>query len=38
MDLLITGFHEPRASQLHMLRALAGDQHLGRAFEDALAA
>lgn len=38
MDLLITGFHEPRASHLHMLRALAGHQHLGRAFEDALAA
>jgi len=38
IDLLITGFHEPRASHLHMLRALAGHQHLGRAFEDALAA
>ena len=38
MDLLITGFHEPLVSHLDMLRALAGDQHLGRAFEDALAA
>lgn len=37
IDGLLTGFHEPRASHLHMLRALAGDKHLCRAYSAALA-
>ena len=37
IDGLLTGFHEPRASHLHMLRALAGDEHLRRAYCSALA-
>lgn len=33
---LLTGFHEPRASHLQMLTALAGRDHLVRAYESAL--
>ncbi|PHN01046.1 S-adenosylmethionine:tRNA ribosyltransferase-isomerase [Flavilitoribacter nigricans] len=33
---LITGFHEPRASHLHMLEALAGRHHLEIAYRAAL--
>lgn len=38
IDGLLTGFHEPRASHLQMLQALAGNEHLGRAYEEALTA
>ena len=38
IDGLLTGFHEPRASHLQMLRALAGIKHLRRAYQEALAA
>jgi S-adenosylmethionine:tRNA ribosyltransferase-isomerase len=37
VDALITGFHEPRASHLLMLEALAGREHLERAYAAALA-
>lgn len=33
---LITGFHEPTASHLHLLEALAGRHHLGIAYQAAL--
>jgi S-adenosylmethionine:tRNA ribosyltransferase-isomerase len=33
---LLTGLHEPRASHLHLLAALAGDGHLRRAYAEAL--
>jgi S-adenosylmethionine:tRNA ribosyltransferase-isomerase len=33
---LLTGLHEPRASHLHMLAALAGDDHLRLAYAEAL--
>ena len=33
---LLTGFHEPEASHLHMLQALASRQHLQRAYQTAL--
>lgn len=33
---LLTGFHEPRASHLHMLTALADRNHLARAYNSAL--
>ena len=36
IDGLITGFHEPRASHLAMLEALAGPAHLAAAYEAAL--
>ena len=36
IDGLITGFHEPRASHLHMLEALAGREHLEIAYRAAL--
>ena len=35
-DGLLTGFHEPRASHLAMLEALAGRAHLQRAYAEAL--
>ena len=35
-DGLLTGFHEPRASHLAMLEALAGREHLKRAYAEAL--
>ncbi|QHT69946.1 S-adenosylmethionine:tRNA ribosyltransferase-isomerase [Rhodocytophaga rosea] len=37
-DALLTGFHEPRASHLHMLQALAGMDHLELAYQAAIAA
>ena len=36
VDGLLTGFHEPRASHLAMLEALAGRGHLARAYGEAL--
>ncbi len=33
---LLTGFHEPRSSHLHMLQALAGSEHLEHAYQLAL--
>ena len=35
---LLTGFHEPRASHLHMLQALAGFEHLEHAYSAAIEA
>jgi S-adenosylmethionine:tRNA ribosyltransferase-isomerase len=37
MDGLITGFHEPRATHLAMLAALAGQRHLQITYKQALA-
>ena len=37
VDGLLTGFHEPRASHLAMLEAIAGPAHLERAYAAALA-
>lgn len=37
VDGLLTGFHEPRASHLAMLEAIAGRRHLELAYEAALA-
>ena len=37
IDGLLTGFHEPRASHLQMLEAIAGCEHLRVAYEAALA-
>src|SRR5947209_13158 len=36
VDGLLTGFHEPRASHLAMLEAIAGRRHLERAYAAAL--
>lgn len=36
VDGLLTGFHEPEASHLLMLRALAGDRLLERVYAEAL--
>lgn len=36
VDALLTGFHEPKASHLSMLRAFASESHLERAYEAAL--
>ncbi|MBI2502429.1 MAG: S-adenosylmethionine:tRNA ribosyltransferase-isomerase [Candidatus Latescibacteria bacterium] len=36
VDALLTGFHEPRASHLAMLEALAGSAHLRLAYAEAL--
>jgi S-adenosylmethionine:tRNA ribosyltransferase-isomerase len=36
VDGLLTGLHEPRASHLAMLQALAGSEHVQRAYEEAL--
>jgi len=36
-DGLLTGFHEPKASHLHMLQGLAGYAHIERAYKAALA-
>ncbi|MFK7936460.1 MAG: S-adenosylmethionine:tRNA ribosyltransferase-isomerase [Saprospiraceae bacterium] len=33
---LLTGFHEPKASHLHMLQALAGVRHIARAYTAAI--
>jgi S-adenosylmethionine:tRNA ribosyltransferase-isomerase len=38
VDGLLTGFHEPRASHLAMLEAIAGRSHLERTYQAALAA
>ena len=38
VDGLLTGFHEPKASHLAMLEAIAGRRHLGAAYTAALAA
>ena len=38
VDGLLTGFHEPRASHLALLEALAGQEHLTRAYAVALEA
>ena len=38
VDGLLTGFHEPRASHLAMLEAIAGRPHLERTYQAALAA
>jgi S-adenosylmethionine:tRNA ribosyltransferase-isomerase len=37
VDGLLTGFHEPKASHLAMLEAIAGREHLRKAYEAALA-
>ena len=36
VDGLLTGFHEPRATHLAMLEAIAGKEHIARAYEAAL--
>lgn len=36
VDGLITGFHEPKASHLHMLETLCGQSHLHKAYEAAI--
>jgi S-adenosylmethionine:tRNA ribosyltransferase-isomerase len=36
VDALVTGFHEPRASHLALLEAVAGRRHLGIAYQAAL--
>jgi S-adenosylmethionine:tRNA ribosyltransferase-isomerase len=36
IDGLLTGFHEPRASHLNMLQAIAGLEHIDRAYQDAI--
>lgn len=36
VDSLLTGFHEPRASHLSMLEAIAGRSHLEKAYQTAL--
>lgn len=36
VDGLLTGFHEPRASHLHMLQSLAGFGHIDRAYRVAV--
>jgi S-adenosylmethionine:tRNA ribosyltransferase-isomerase len=38
VDGLLTGFHEPAASHLAMLSAIAGQAHLARAYRAALEA
>jgi S-adenosylmethionine:tRNA ribosyltransferase-isomerase len=37
IDGVLTGFHEPRASHLHMLQSLAGFEHIERAYQTAIA-
>jgi S-adenosylmethionine:tRNA ribosyltransferase-isomerase len=37
VDGLLTGFHEPKATHLEMLSAIAGEDHLRRAYHAALA-
>ena len=36
IDGLLTGFHEPKASHLHMLQSLAGFEHIDRAYKAAI--
>jgi S-adenosylmethionine:tRNA ribosyltransferase-isomerase len=38
VDGLLTGFHEPRATHLAMLQAIAGQQHIALAYREALRA
>jgi S-adenosylmethionine:tRNA ribosyltransferase-isomerase len=38
VDGLITGWHEPEASHLQMLEAIAGPELLGRSYDEALSA
>lgn len=38
IDGLLTGFHEPRASHLNMLQAVAGFDHIDRAYKEAIQA
>lgn len=38
VDALLTGLHEPRATHLAMLRALAGEEHLRHAYAEAVGA
>jgi S-adenosylmethionine:tRNA ribosyltransferase-isomerase len=37
VDALLTGFHEPRATHLAMLEAMAGSSHVKKAYAEALA-
>ncbi|MDE2573313.1 MAG: S-adenosylmethionine:tRNA ribosyltransferase-isomerase, partial [bacterium] len=37
VDALLTGFHEPRSTHLAMLEAIAGVEHVARAYREALA-
>jgi S-adenosylmethionine:tRNA ribosyltransferase-isomerase len=37
VDSLLTGFHEPKATHLAMLEAIAGRRHLEKAYAAALA-
>lgn len=37
-DALLTGFHEPRTSHLNMLQAIAGAEHIERAYQAAIEA
>ena len=36
IDALLTGFHEPRSTHLELLRAIAGNAHVGAAYRTAL--
>lgn len=36
VDALLTGFHEPMASHLHMLQALVSGEHLEKAYDEAI--
>jgi S-adenosylmethionine:tRNA ribosyltransferase-isomerase len=38
VDALLTGFHEPKATHLAMLEAIAGRDHVERAYRAALGA
>lgn len=38
VDALLTGFHEPKASHLNMLQAIAGFEHMDRAYRVAIEA
>ncbi|MCB0210284.1 MAG: S-adenosylmethionine:tRNA ribosyltransferase-isomerase [Anaerolineae bacterium] len=37
VNAMLTGLHEPQASHLHMLQALAGDRHIASTYREALA-
>ena len=36
VNAMLTGLHEPQASHLHMLQALAGDRHIALTYQEAL--
>jgi S-adenosylmethionine:tRNA ribosyltransferase-isomerase len=36
VDAMLTGFHAPKATHLYMLEALAGHDHLSRAYREAV--